>query len=119
MASAMRLDLAALSDFGLERLLAAAGALVTDNTPAARIAAKQLLPLVRTSFVASAGISDESGSVDVADEVVQQGDATCRVRGAVLSRLVDAEGRPKERTAWETFVYENTSASAAIALLKI
>lgn len=118
MASATQLDSNALSEFGLERLLAAAGALVTDNTPDARTAAKQLLPIIRTSFTATAGISDESVSVDDAKVATQKG-LSSKVADADPPQHVDAAESQNEPTAWESFVHENSSASAALALLKI
>lgn len=109
-AAAEQLDEAALTAFGLERLVASAGALVTDNTPDARAAAKQLLPLIHRSFSATA-------SGDAGDSSGTGGEG--ETRGAAAPQQEGSAESPRQPTPWESFVRSHTSASAAIAFLKI
>ena len=101
-ATAEQLDEAALAAFSLERLVATTGALVTDNTPDARAAAKQLLRLIQRSFSATAAQS-----------------TTSETAAAAPAQLQDPAESPQQPTPWESFLRGQTSASAAAALLKI
>ena len=87
-------------------LMGASGTLISDNTPDARTAAKQLVLLLRSSYGQSAPVP----AVRLGKE--NSGDHN----GALLA----AEGSPgKSRTPWESFVYASTSATAATAVLRI
>ena len=87
-------------------LMGASGALISDNTPDARTAAKQLVLLLRSSYGQSAPL-----------QAVRLGKENSGDHNAAL---LSAEGSPaKSRTPWESFVYASTTASAATAVLRV
>ncbi len=103
--SAQRLSPSQLTN-AAPALMGASGALISDNTPDARTAAKQLVLLLRSSYGQSAPVQ----AVRLGKE--NSGDHN----GALLS----AEGSPpKSRTPWESFVYASTTATAATAVLRV
>ena len=86
-------------------LMGASGALISDNTPDARTAAKQLVQLLRSSYPHSAPAPP-----------LRLGKENS---GGCSGALIAADGNPpKQRTPWESFVYASTSASAAAAVLR-
>ena len=103
--SAQRLSPSQLAD-AAPALMGASGALISDNTPDARTAAKQLVLLLRSNYgqpapVPSARLGKENS-------------------GDHHSALLSSEGSPaKSRTAWESFVYASTTATAATAVLRV
>ena len=105
MRSAQRLSSGELADAG-PALMGASGALISDNTPDARTAAKQLVQLLRSGYA----------HVALAPPLRLGKENSGDCSGTIVA--ADASP-PKSRTPWESFVYASTSASAAAAVLRV
>jgi len=103
--SAQRLSPTQLADTA-PALMGASGALISDNTPDARTAAKQLVLLLRSSYGQSAPVQAlRLGKENSGDHNTAQ---------------LLAEGSPaKSRSPWESLVYASTTATAATAVLRV
>ena len=103
--SAQRLSPGQLAD-AAPALMAACGDLISDNTPDARTAAKQLVLLLRSAYGAAAP------SPPLRPGKENSGDYNSAV-------LLAEDPAAKPRTPWENFVYASTSASAGTAVLRV
>ena len=103
-----------LADFGFKRLLSAGSKLLTDNSPEAREAAKQLLPLLCDAFNAPALAAERASA---AAEAGARADAAAAVAVAGDGEGAAAAARPP--SAWECYCQQALGGSAALAVCKV
>lgn len=121
-ASVEPMDAAALSAFGLPRLAKASGYLLTDNTPDARTAARQLLQAIQRAFDATecSTTADAQAAGNSKEGTTQDIQGTDTLEGDVASlAIADPDDEPVELTPWENFLCDNVGNSTASAIFKV
>ena len=116
-----------LAQYGNDRLLKVSGALVTDNTPEARTAARELLTLLRKSHCVAASIASSSdGEKENSPAVVKESSNISRnIDHALTSKQAakdserTADDHGSEGDAWESYCRSTLAPSAAAAVLKV
>lgn len=115
-----------LAQYGNDRLLKVGGDLVTDNTPDARTAARELLAMLRKSHetVASSCSTSDGEKENSPGTGHQPNTATHKVDGALAARpagkdaAISDEGSNSGKT-WESYCRSMLAPSAAAAVLKV
>ena len=118
-----------LATYGSDKLLKVSGTLVTDNTPEARNAARELLAMLRTSHDVSGSLSSapsttdcgkENSPVPVQSAEKQTGRASVLGQSAAQPDQATCEQDTAEQPgSWEAFCRGNLAPSAAAAVLKV
>lgn len=121
-----------LAQYGRDQLLKVGGDLVTDNTPDARTAARELLAMLRKSheIVASSPSTSDGGKEDSPEKenspvIVQEpNSANCKVGGALAARQVGKDATVCRKCSsggesWESYCRSKLAPSAAAAVLKV
>lgn len=121
-----------LAQYGSEQLLKVGGDLVTDNTPDARTAARELLAMLRKSheIVASSPSTSDRGKEDSPEKenspatVQEPNSANCKVDGALAARQVGKDASAYREgssggESWESYCRSTLAPSAAAAVLKV
>ncbi|DBA78653.1 TPA: hypothetical protein ACH3X1_008572 [Trebouxia sp. C0004] len=116
-----------LVQYGNDKLLKVGGALVTDNTPDARTAARGLLTLLRKSHdTAASTASTSDGEKENSPAVVRDSSNISRNTGrALTSKPAVKDSRPacddpeSNVDAWESYCRSMLAPSVAAAVLKV
>ena len=114
-----------LAQYGNDQLLKVGGDLVTDNTPDARTAAREILNMLRNSHqivVTSPSTSD--GEKENSPAIMQEpNSAKYKVGGALAAQPVGKDASlcrksSSDRDTWESYCRSTLAPSAAAAVLK-
>ena len=115
-----------LAHYDNDRLLKVGGDLVTDNTPDARTAARELLTLLRKSHDAVASSpSTSDGEKENSPATVQESNSANRKVDGVLATRPVAKDEPvctkssSSGESWESYCRSTLAPSAAAAVLKV
>lgn len=127
-----------LAQYGSDQLLKVGGDLVTDNTPDARTAARELLAMLRKSheIVGSSPSTSDGGKVYSPEKedspekenspatVQEPNSANCKVGGALAARQVGRDAAVCRECSsggesWESYCRSRLAPSAAAAVLKV
>ena len=124
-AAAQQMSPEGLAQYGSDKLLKVGGSLVTDNTPEARNAARDLLALLRTSYTVApptaSSTSDcekENSPASMQGSEKQSGKTTLGV-SAATENAVREQDVNEEPISWEAFCKGNLAPAAAAAVLKV
>ena len=114
-----------LAQYGNDQLLRVAGDLVTDNTPDARTAAREILAMLHKSHeIAASSSSTSDGEKENSPATVQEGNSSnCKVDGAFAARPTGKSASVCRESSsgaetWESFCRSLLTPSAAAAVLK-
>lgn len=126
-AAAQQMSPEDLAKYGSDKLLKVSGSLVTDNTPGARNAARELLALLRTSYdVAAAPVPSTSECEKENSPAPIQATEKQTGKVAVLGQQsAEHENTSCEQAvceqpnSWEAFCKGNLAPFAAAAVLKV
>ena len=114
-----------LAQYGNDRLLKIGGDLVTDNTPDARTAARELLAMLRKCHEITSSCSTSDGEKENSPAIVQGPNSTnCRVDGALAARHMSKDVSVHRESSssgetWESYCRSMLTPSAAAAVLKV
>ncbi len=106
-AGVARLDAAALAAYGTAGLVKAAGMLVSDNTPEAREAARQMLPRLHDAFAVSGGAQPEAMHLDPVGGKENRAEPTLRSNS---SPQLESAAEAPVKSEWERFVFRTVLA---------
>lgn len=147
-AAATRMTTSDIKEYGLEKILKTASALISDNTPDAREAARKLLPLVKETFLLTRGgdmcswetstdncvgsQKTNGGGEPVAEGIMNSSEvaeeaSTNLIDAVAGSTANEIDGQHEDDgddialicTSWEDFCRKILGSSAAVAVLKI
>lgn len=117
-----------LASYGSDKLLKVSGTLVTDNTPEARNAARELLTMLRTSHDVSGPLSSAPSATDVGKEnapAPMESSGKQIAKTSVLGQAAEQaeqasceQDTTEQPGSWEAFCRGNLAPSAAAAVLK-
>ena len=118
-----------LAQYGNDRLLRIGGDLITDNTPDARTAARELLALLRKSHAVNASSNNTSdgekenspGTAQEPNSAGRKKDGALAVRNVIAMDEVacNASGTGSGDESWESYCKSTLAPSAAAAVLKV
>ena len=124
-AAAQQMTSEDLAQYGNDQLLKVSGDLVTDNTPDARTAARELLAMLRKSHETTAGSSSMSdGEKENSPAILQEpNSANCKVDGALTAQPLRKDVSVCRESSsggetWESYCKSLLAPSAAAAVLK-
>lgn len=115
-----------IAQYGNDRLLKVGGELVTDNTPGARTAARELLVMLRKSHetVASSCSTSDGEKENSPATMHEPNTANCKVDGALAARSPSKDASVSDEASnsgetWESYCKSLLAPSAAAAVLKV
>ena len=125
-AAAQQMSPEDLAHYGSDKLLKISGSLVTDNTPDARNAARELLGLLRISYDVAPHLGPSTsdcekenspGPMQCTDK--QPSKTTVLGESAEQRKTNDESAACEQPGSWEAFCKGNLAPSAAAAVLKV
>lgn len=123
-ATAEQMTAEELAQYGNDKLLKVGGQLVTDNTPDARTAARELLTLLRKSHEAAASMpSISDGEKENSPAPQQESTKIKQVHRVLATKGASNDSAPSGTSCgvdgtWESYCRNTLAPSAAVAVLK-